>query len=53
MRPLNEQLPIKSRWRDAHVVSWDLAKTICQNIIYKKPVAFKGLSSKFKVKIFA
>ena len=53
MRLLNGQLPIKSRWRDAHVVPWDLAKTIFQNIIYKKPIAFKGLSSKFKVKIFA
>ena len=46
MRLIIGQLPIKAGWIDAHVAPWDLAKAICQNIIYKKPI-FNGLSSKF------
>ena len=47
MRLIIGQLPIKAEWRDAHVAPWDLAEAICQNIIYKKPIVFNGLSSKF------
>ena len=47
MRLIIGQLPIKAGWRDAHVVPWDLAEAIWQNIIYKKPIVFNGLSSKF------
>ena len=38
---------MKIGWRDAHVATWDLAEAIFQNIIYKKQIAFNGLSSKF------
>ena len=47
MRLIIEQLPKKVGWRDAQVASWDLAEAICQNIIYKNPIVFNGLSSKF------
>ena len=47
MRLIIEQLPIKAGWRDAQVASWDLAEAICQNIIYKNPIVFNGLLSKF------
>ena len=32
---------------DAYFAPRDLAEAICQNIIYKKPIAFNSLSSKF------
>ena len=47
MRLIIQQLPIKAGWRDAHLAPWDLAKAIFQNIIYKKPIVFNGLSSTF------
>ena len=47
MRLIIEQLPKKVGWRDAQVASWDLAEAICQNIIYKNPIVFNGLLSKF------
>ena len=31
---------------NADVAPWDLSEAICQNIIYKKPIVFNGLSSK-------
>ena len=46
MRLIIENLPIKGGWRDAQVAAWDLAEAIWQNI-YKKPIVFNGLSSKF------
>ena len=48
MRLILGQFPIKAGWRDAHVAPWDLAEAICQNI-YKNPIVFNGLSSKFKI----
>ena len=46
MRLVTRQLLIKAGWRDGHIASWDLAEAICQNI-YKKPIVFNSLSSKF------
>ena len=48
MRLIIGQLPIKAGWRDFHLAPWDLAEAFCQNIIYKKPIVFNGLSSKCK-----
>ena len=48
MRLIIEQLPKKAGWSDAHVTLWDLAKAICQSMIYRKPIVFNILSSKFK-----
>ena len=48
MRLIIEQLPKKAGWSDAHVTPWDLAKAICQSMIYRKPIVFNILSSKFK-----
>ena len=47
MRLIIGQLTIKTGCRDAHLASWDLTGAICKNIIYKKPIVFNGLSSKF------
>ena len=47
MRLIIRQFPIKIEWRDAHVAAWDFAEAIFQSIIYKKPIVFNGLSSKF------
>ena len=47
MRLIIEQLPKRAGWSDAHVAPWDLAEAICQSIIYKKPIVFNILSSKF------
>ena len=41
MRLIIGQLLIKAGWRDNHVAP------ICQNIIYKTPIVFNDLSSKF------
>ena len=43
MRLIIGQLPIKAKWRDAHVAPWDLTEAVYQNIIHKTPI----LSSKF------
>ena len=43
MKLIIEQLPKKAGWSDAHVVPWDLAKAICQSIIFKKPIVFSIL----------
>ena len=45
------QLLIKAGWGDAHITPWNLAKAICHNIIYKKPIVFYSLSSKFNPSI--
>ena len=45
------QLLIKAGWGDAHVTPWNLVKAICHNIIYKKPIVFDGISSKFNPSI--
>ena len=45
------KFPMKAGWRVAHVAPWNLAKAIWQNIVYKKPIVFNGLSSKFNPSI--
>ena len=45
------QFPMKAGWRVALVAPWNLAKAIWQNIVYKKPIVFNGLSSKFNPSI--
>ena len=47
MKLIIEELPKNAGWSDAHVVPWDLAEAICQSIIFKKPIVFNILSSKF------
>ena len=44
-------MPIKTGWRDAHAVPWNLAEAICQNIIYKKPIVFNGLSTNLNLSV--